>query len=173
MEADCAYPSYRGKLEIIRNDSTLLTIYKTDSTEMHLYAAHFIGFTVDWNDGNAAIKEYHDKDKIITMLFSKGLLTGDLIINEHSRAYSINRFTGRDSLEKVKILNIIPKKTARRQNKKLVYLFELWATRSEVESGWGSFPMFELTIEAEQTRPRSTNLTNPRIKCFQYIGLQY
>ncbi len=180
---NCEFPRQTGNLEIIKNDSLKLTTYKTDSSEMIMYADHFIGFLAGWDSIGEAQRIYYHLDSIVTLLFQNGLMTSDLFI----KAFNVESkfidymgdtvdWTNHVETKTVKILNIQRKEVSKeyRDSKGIVH-FEVWVTFDPNESGWGAFPMFDLYLKSE-IEPTSGDLTEylskARIKCLQYIGTQ-
>jgi hypothetical protein len=100
----------------------------------------------------------------VALLFQNGLLTGDLLIKAFNVETKVIDHKG-DTLDwtrhvqtkTIKLLNIERKKLPRGyKDKKGTMLFEIWATFNPYESGWGSFPMFELYIKADTASKKST-----------------
>ena len=179
----CNYPKQAGKFEVVKNDSLKLTTYKTDSSEMIMYAGHFVGFLTDWNNKSDAQKIYAHLDSLVTYLFQNGLLTSDLLLQAFNVETKVIDHKG-DTLDwtshvhtkMVKLLNIERKELPKDyKDKKGTILFEVWATFNPNESGWGSFPMFDLYIKAD-IEPTSTNLEEyfkrAVIKCLRYTATQ-
>jgi len=179
----CNYPKQGSKLEVIRNDSLKLTTYKTDSSEMIIYAGSFVGFLTDLNNKSEAQKIYFRLDSLITCLFQNGLLTSDLLIQAFNVETKVIDYKG-DTLDwtshvqtkTVKLLNIESKPLPKDyKDKKGTMLFEVWATFNPYESGWGSFPMFDLYLKAD-IEPNETNMQayfkKAIIKCLRYTATQ-
>lgn len=180
---DCSYPRQTGKLEVIRNDSMKMTTYRTDSTEMIMYADNFVGFLVGWDSINSAKEVYYQLDSVVTLLFKNGLLTSDLLgkaINVEEKAIDYNGdtldWTRHIQIQTVKLLNIEKKELPKKyKDKKGTVLFEIWATFDIYESGWGSFPMFDLYLKSGIELNDSNlkeYLSNATIKCLRYTGIQ-
>ena len=181
----CEYQRQNGKLEIIRNDSLMLTRYKTDSSEMVIYADHFRGFLTDWEKKDEANQIYSQLDSLISTLFLNGLLTSDLIIKSYCVESKYIDYKG-DTLDwtnhlttnTVKILNIqkmkLPKQYRFKHKKKIV-AYEIWVTFNSNEDGWGSFPMFDLIIKSDikfSDYKINEYLKNAEIKCLIYTATQ-
>jgi len=187
-KTQCEFPKQTGKLEIIRNDSIKMTIYRTDDSEMFMYADHFIGFISDWDQKDEAQKIFFQLDSLVTLLFQNGLMTSDLLV----QAFNVENkfinhkgdtidFTNHVQTKVVKLLNIKRKDFSPNyfpknfKGKKKFLLFEIWATFDIYESGWGSFPVFDLYLESE-IEVTESNLTEylekAEIKCLLYIGIQ-
>lgn len=180
----CSYPKQTGKLDIIRNDSLKQTTYKTDSSEMIMYAAQFVGFLTDLNDKSKAQSIYLHLDSLMTSLFQNGLLTPDLIrqaFNVETKAIDHKGdtldWTSHAEGKTVKLLNIERKELPTEyKDKKGTMLLEVWATFNPYESGWGSFPMFDLYLKADIDSTSSSlteYLKRATIKCLRYTGTQF
>lgn len=179
----CEFPRQTGKLEITKNDSLKMTSYKTDSSEMIMYADHFIGFLTGWDKKEEAQKIYLHLDSLVTLLFQNGLMTSDLFV----QAFNIESkyidykgdtvdWTNQVEAKTVKLLNIQRKELPKKyKDKKGTILFEVWVTFNPYESGWGSFPMFDLYLKSD-IEPTTSNLTEylkkAKIKCLRYTGTQ-
>jgi hypothetical protein len=102
-----------GKLEIIKSNSLLY--YRTDSTELQFKPTNYRD-SIDWNDH---FNTYQGKKKtcetIATLLFSNGLLTGDLLLraqmfDEKRDKKSKYQYFGFQSLDLYNIILYNPKK---------------------------------------------------------------
>lgn len=180
---DCNFPRQIGKLEIIKNDSLQLTTYKTDSSEMIMYAEHFSGFLTGWDNKDGAQKIYLQLDSLVTLLFQNGLMTPDLLIkafNVESKYIDFKGdtvdFTNHIETKTIKLLNIQRKKLPKKyKDKKGTILFEVWVTFNPYENGWGSFPMFDLYFKSDiELTPSNLKdyLKKAKIKCLRYTSTQ-
>ena|GEM_PF-6546574 len=160
-----------------------MTTYKTDSSEMIMYADYFIGFLTGWDKKEEAQKIYLQLDSVVTLLFQNGLMTSDLFV----QAFNVESkyidhkgdtvdWTNHIEAKTVKLLNIQRKELSKKyKDKKGTMLFEVWVTFNPHESGWGSFPMFDLYLKSD-IEPTSSNfkeyLKKAKIKCLRYTGTQ-
>jgi len=180
-DQNCEFVNQSKTLEVIKVDSLNLTTYKTDSTEMIIYANHFVGFLTGWENIKEADSIYIKQDSLINELFVNGLLTSDLLIEAFNIETKVIDHKG-DTLDWtsnvnskiVKFLNIqkkeFPKKYKDRKN---TVVFEIWATFNPHESGWGSFAMFDLYLVGD-INPTQENfkeyLKTAKIKCLKYTA---
>jgi len=181
----CVYPRQTGRLDIQKSDSLSFTKYKTDNTEMILYASHFAVFLTDWDSLREAKQIYIQLDSLISRLFKNGLLTSDLLIKSYCIESKYIDYKG-DTLDwtnkldtkSVKILNIQKKKLPKQykfKDKKKIVAYEIWVTFNECEDGWGAFPMFDLILKSDIKYSDSELkefLKNAEIKCLKYTATQ-
>ena len=178
----CKFPRQKGRFEVIKNDSIKLTTYKTDSSEMIMYADNFIGFLTDWNKKEHAEQIYLQFDTIVTLLFQNGLLTPELLVKSYNIGTTFIDEKGdtvnymRVQTKTVQLLNIKRKELPYNyNNKETTIRYEVWVTFNPDESGWGSFPIFDLYLQSE-VKPSKNNISyflkKAKINCLTYRTTQ-
>lgn len=182
-EQNCEHVNQSKTLEVLKDDSLRLTTYRTDSTEMIIYRDHFVGFLTGWENKKGADSIYIKQDSLVNELFVNGLLTSDLLIEAFNIETKVINHKG-DTLDwtshikskTVKLLNIQKKEFPKNyKDRKNTIVYEIWATFNAHESGWGSFPMFDLYLVGN-IKPTQQNfkeyLKTAKIKCLRYTATQ-
>lgn len=174
---------------IIKEEVMDYTFYEYDSIRVYLSPYFYWGFST--NDSTEAVSIFQNYIDQYGTVFDIGLITGKSFYCELFDSCKVPKntygpilnLTSGDPLKPnlfgyegpvVKILYIeeITKKTKAPKNKRR---FEIYATTSKFESGWGSFPMFILELENDNVKKETELkdfLIGAKVTCFMYKGTQ-
>ena len=175
------YQKYEGKIMVEQTKSYLF--YEVDSIRIYISHHFSMGF-LTYND-TCSKKIYQQTNSQYGQFFSKGFITGDMFICELNDSCKYYPEKGGviqkgDSLipytpelffffcPTIKILNI---KHLKHFDTRMRRRFEIWATSSKKEDGWGAFPVFFLELTNYEARRKSSLtdfLNGAKISCFRY-----
>lgn len=160
--------------------------YELDSIRIYISYDFVIGFHS--NDKSESEIKYAEIKNNYGKLFSDGFVTGNMFACEFNKdcifvkpEFKVKRdgqWIKKDltlygySGPTIKILNVQEKKEL---SDNLSRVFEIWATSSKLESGWGSFAVIyiELTNEnADLNTDLKTFLNGAKLNCFRYAYSQ-
>lgn len=175
------YHKYSGKINVEQTDDYVY--YETDSIRIYLSYHFFIGFLS--NNDTIAKQTFYTFQDIYGQLFERGFLTSKMFICELNDSCKYNDHNGwmiqeGDSLAPfnpdvfgykgplIKILNIEHKESL---DTKTTRKFEIWATTSKMEDGWGGFPVFYLELtnhNADKKTELKEFISGASLTCFRY-----
>jgi hypothetical protein len=175
------YTRYTGPIEVNQTDDYVY--YETDSIRVYLSPYFYYGFLS--NNDTTAVEIFKYFGEEYGKLFEKGLLTGKMFVCELSDSCKYISESGWKVQQgdtfvpyqpelfgytgpTIKILNIEPRWKI---NTKTTRRFEIWATSSKMEDGWGSFPVFYLELtnrEATEKTDLKDFIDGAVISCFRY-----
>lgn len=179
------FPRQAGKLEVIKNDSSGLTLYKTDSSEMVVDNGSSASFLAGWDkDDKSAIIHYR-LDSLVTLLFQNGLLTSDLFIKSFNSEEKYVDYKG-DTVDwthhvktKAVRLRYIQQQEFTKfvKRKKGALLFETAVTFEEDLEPYQLPAIYNFMFYLQgDFNPSSSTLTEylktAKIKCLRYTGTQ-
>ena len=179
------YEKYTGIINVKKTDDYVY--YEMDSVRIYLSYHFFLGFLT--NNVTISSKIFSNFQDRYGQLFEKGFLTSKMFICELNDNCKYNNNSGwiiqeGDSLVPyspdifgyegpiIKILNIEHKEDL---DTKTTRKFEIWATASKTEDGWGSFSVFFLELKNQNANKKTEIkefINGATLKCFRYGYIQ-